>query len=58
MYVCMCVLFLVYTFVRSESGCEFLFIGGKSFIHFFFHWGGGVVVVIDKKNTLVMSVWA
>lgn len=57
MYVCMCVLFLVYTFVRSESGCEFLFIGGKSFIHFF-SLGGGVVVVIDKKNTLVMSVWA
>lgn len=56
MYVCMCVLFLVYTFVRSESGCEFLFIGGKSFFHFFFHGGGGVV--IDKKNTLVMSVWA
>lgn len=55
MYVCMCVLFLVYTFVRSESGCEFLFIGGKSFFHFFFHGGG---VVIDKKNTLVMSVWA
>lgn len=41
MYVCMCVLFLVYTFVRSESGCEFLFIGGKSFIHFFFIGGGG-----------------
>lgn len=40
MYVCMCVLFLVYTFVRSESGCEFLFIGGKSFIHFFSLGGG------------------
>lgn len=35
------------------------YISEVSLLFIFFSLGGvGVVVVIDKKNTLVMSVWA